>query len=121
MKSLSDGVMQEMAKECQADLAFASKQLGLIYFIQKRFGEAEPLLLTSLEIHSKLYGERNSSVVDILVAVGNIYTETYRLVEGEHMYLKAIEITKELPDMHQYLPQLEFKLKVNREMQLRSR
>lgn len=42
------------------------------------------------------------------------------LIEGENMYLKAIEIAKELPNEHQLLADLENNLKKNREGSLAS-
>lgn len=83
----------------------------------ERLKEAEPLLRKALEISIALYSEKHIFVAIACTNLSLICTLSNRLVEGENMLLRAIEITKELPNQHQRLADLKLALKQNREMQ----
>lgn len=106
-------VAQIRPEECKEELADAYQLLGLIYYRQKRCQEAEALLRMSL-----MHEERYESVAFVCVVLGMMCTESHRLVEGENMFLRAIEIIKELPDAHKLLAMLELILEENGERQL---
>ncbi len=58
---------------CQDKLADQCKKIGRLLIGQKKYPEAELLLLQSLEIKSRLLGEMHPDLSDILIDVGYLY------------------------------------------------
>lgn len=81
-----------------------------------RYEETELLLRTSIEMHIQLHQKKNLIFAYFIMSL--LCTESDRLVEGENMIQKGIEIANELPDEEELLRSFEGLLTANRTLQL---
>ncbi|MDZ8260602.1 tetratricopeptide repeat protein [Nostoc sp. ChiQUE01b] len=78
------------------DVATSLDNLALVYRLQERYNEAEPLYQQALELRKRLLGEEHLDVVDSLNSLAFIYRLQERYSEAEPLYQQALELRKRL-------------------------
>lgn len=104
-------VMRKRPGDSSADLADAYLQLGFIYYNQQKFQKAEPWLRKSLGMLLNLYGSTHVQVFYATMLLARICIELNLLMEGKQLFLRAIEIGNELPNMKPLSAELMLKIK----------
>jgi tetratricopeptide (TPR) repeat protein len=87
--------MVRLAQTSYADkpgiLADSLSNLGLIYWEQGRYAEAEPLYQQSLRIYEAL-GPEHYGVAYVLNNLANLYKDQSKYAEAERLYQRALRI-----------------------------
>ena len=82
-------------------LATSLSYLGLLYELQGRYAEAEPLLLQALDISQRQLGDDHPDVAQNLNNLALLYQSQGRYAEAEPLLLRSLEIKqKTLPQNH---------------------
>ena len=56
-------------------VAVAVENIGLLYFAQRRYSEAEPLILRSIDLHEKILGADHPDTANSVTSLGVLYLE----------------------------------------------
>jgi tetratricopeptide (TPR) repeat protein len=88
----------ELQKELglERDLATSLHNIGLLYYDQGRYSEAEPLYKQALELRKHLFGEEDLDVAQSLNNLAELYQDQGRYQEAELLYQQALELRKRL-------------------------
>lgn len=70
--------------------------LGIDYYIERRYEEAEPLLLRVVELR-EARPTPDSDLVKALLQLAELYRATRHLAKAESLYRKALTVSKDLP------------------------
>jgi len=76
--------------------------LSNLYTEMGRFEEAESLMIQSLELTKKIYGENDSTYTYSLNNLAGLYQSMGHYQKAEPLYLLAIEIRKNIYGLHHY-------------------
>lgn len=83
------------------EMATALERLAGLYLAQGRYGEAEPMSLTALEIRKRTLGDRHPDTATSLNNLAELYKSQGRYRKAEPLYVEALEIKKkELGILH---------------------
>lgn len=87
--------IKEAAGQCvSAVFALALNELALVYSVQGRYAEAEPLYQRSLEIRGKTLGEDHHDVAESLHNLARLYHAQGKYAESEPLHERALEISE---------------------------
>ncbi|MEQ8386704.1 MAG: tetratricopeptide repeat protein [Coleofasciculus sp. A1-SPW-01] len=67
-----------------------------LYYVQGRYGEAEPLYQKALELYKRLLGDDHPDVASSLNNLAYLYSSQGRYGEAEPLYQQALELCKRL-------------------------
>ena len=82
-------------------LATSLSYLGLLYELQGRYAEAEPLLLQALDISQRQLGDDHPDVAQNLNNLALLYQSQGRYAEAEPLHIQALDIwQRQLGDDH---------------------
>jgi tetratricopeptide (TPR) repeat protein len=84
------------------DLAEAQNNLALLYHIQGKYEQAEPLYQRVLEITEKTLEPDRVSVALTLNNLAELYRIQGKYKQAEPLYLRALEITEKTPESDHY-------------------
>ena len=70
--------------------------LGIDYYVERRYEEAEPLLLRVVELR-EVTAKPDSDLVKALLQLAELYRATHHLRKAESLYRKALVFSKDLP------------------------
>jgi|HubBroStandDraft_6_1064221.scaffolds.fasta_scaffold35122_3 tetratricopeptide (TPR) repeat protein len=71
--------------------------LGIDYYVERRYEEAEPLLLRVVELR-EARPTPDSDLVKALLQLAELYRATRHLTKAESFYRKALTVSKDLPN-----------------------
>lgn len=75
------------------DYALSANNLARLYFLQKRYAEAEPLIRQTVEIAESVLGPEHPQVADFLNGHGAILEGLGREADAQQLYARAEQIT----------------------------
>lgn len=95
-------LMEQLARPEKAlDLATCLNWITQLYYAQGRYGDAEPLLVQSLEIRQRQLGDDHPDVADSLSNLAAVYYAQGRYGETEPLHARSLEIRqRQLGDDH---------------------
>ena len=65
------------------DVATISNNLGIMYHKQRKYSQAEPLLLRSMKIRQKALGPEHPAMANAFHNLANVYFQQHRYDEAE--------------------------------------
>ncbi|TLG99032.1 tetratricopeptide repeat protein, partial [Bizionia argentinensis JUB59] len=75
--------------------ATALNNLGTLYFEEKQYEQALPILLATLKVKKHIYGESSTNYAITLGNIGLLYVETNQKEKAKSTYIKALTIFEE--------------------------
>ena len=72
--------------------------MGVVYYEQGKFTDAEVCLKRALEIDKGILGQENQDVAAILNNLGNVYIDMNRVADAEKCYVDALAIYRKIKD-----------------------
>jgi tetratricopeptide (TPR) repeat protein len=90
-----EGYLSNLKVTDSPELADSLERLGLLYYKQGRYLEAEPLLQKVLILRQRLFGADHSDVATSLNNLAELYRSQGRYSEAEPLYLRSLEIIKQ--------------------------
>ncbi|TVQ53104.1 MAG: CHAT domain-containing protein, partial [Spirulina sp. DLM2.Bin59] len=78
------------------DVAKSFNNLAILYNLQVRYTDAEPLYLQALEMTKRLFGTEHPDVATSINNLAFLYRSQGRYAEAEPLYLQALEMRKRL-------------------------
>jgi tetratricopeptide (TPR) repeat protein len=104
LTSQFEGYLSKLRASDSPELADSLQRLGLLYYKQGRYLEAEPLWQKALASRQKLLGLNHADVALSLNKLAGLYSAQGRYGEAESLYLQSIEIIEgELGLDHLYI------------------
>lgn len=95
LTSQFEGYLSHLRASDSPELADSLERLGLLYYKQGRYLEAEPLLQKVLDLRQRLFGADHSDVATSLNNLAELYRLQSRYSEAEPLYLRSLEIMKQ--------------------------
>ncbi|MBE9004642.1 tetratricopeptide repeat-containing protein [Fortiea sp. LEGE XX443] len=96
IKYLSKAVELQQQLGLEKDLALSLNNLALLYQLQGRYSEAEPLYIQSLGLWRKLLGEEHPDIATSLNNLALLYELQGRYYEAEPLYIEALAMSRKL-------------------------
>jgi tetratricopeptide (TPR) repeat protein len=94
LTSQFEGYLNRLKAADCPELADSLDRLGLLYYKQGRYLEAEPLLQKALTLKQTLLGSDHLDVANNLNNLANLYVLQGRYSKAEPIYLQSLEIRK---------------------------
>jgi tetratricopeptide (TPR) repeat protein len=86
--------MRRLLGEEHPHFATNLNNLAGVYYVQRRYKEAEPLLQQALQLRRRLLGEEHPDVASNLNNLAGLYQFQGRYSEAEPLYKQALEISE---------------------------
>jgi tetratricopeptide (TPR) repeat protein len=87
-----EGYLSHLKAADSLELAESLGRLGMLYYDQGRYLEAEPLLQKALVLNKQLLGPEHPKVANSLNNLAGLYESQGRYSEAESLYLQSLEI-----------------------------
>jgi tetratricopeptide (TPR) repeat protein len=95
LTSQFEGYLSHLRAADSPELADSLERLGLLYYKQGRYLEAEPLLQKVLALRQQLLGPDHSDVATSFNNLAELYRLEGRYSEAEPLYLRSLEINEQ--------------------------
>jgi tetratricopeptide (TPR) repeat protein len=90
-----EGLLGQLKLINSPDMATSLGRLAYLYYLQGRYGEAEPLYQKALVIREKQLGPNHPNVATSLNNLANLYESQGRYGEAEPLLLRALAISEQ--------------------------
>lgn len=85
---------QWVAPPNPSEVAVALNNMGLLYKMEKKYGDAETTLNRSLKLYEEQYGKKSLNLCNGLLNLAGVYVLEGKLTEAETLLQRSLEILK---------------------------